>query len=146
MADVHTPSDFRAWIADLIASDFRTQDALARAVGMTSSPFGGQVRAKGTLGAETLLRLAIATGRDPLWVLRLGKKEALADLLESLFVGGRKRIGAHEQALLETWESLHEDQRKVIRDMLALFVRQNAAGPPAATAPRRRARARAASR
>lgn len=101
-------AEFTAWVEKLIRERFRTKRALASAVGLTESPFGRGVIA-GSLGVDSLLRLAMAAETHPSVVLRLAGKAELADLIERLYGPGRDALTESERQVLEAWARLPDD-------------------------------------
>ena len=67
---------------------------------MSLSAFSRGVRNEGTLNVEHCLRLARATGEDPLQVLRLADKDSVADILDDLFGPPRPSLSDDDRALL----------------------------------------------
>ena len=108
-------SEFREWVETLVREKFRTKRALATAVGLTESPFGRGVEA-GSLGVESLLRLAMASETHPSMVLRLAGKGDLADLIERLYGPGRDALTESQRTLLELWDRLPDEESR--RNML----------------------------
>ena len=122
--------EFTAWVERLIRDKFRTKRALASAVGLTESPFGRGVEA-GSLGVDSLLRLAMAAEAHPSDVLRMAGKGEIADLIERLYGPGRDALTEPQRQLLELWARLPDPEAR--KSMLfTLRAIGNAAAHPVA--------------
>jgi hypothetical protein len=108
-------AEFTAWVEKLVRDRFRTKRALASAIGLTESPFGRGVEA-GSLGVDSLLRLAMASEAHPSFVLRLAGKKELADLIERLYGPGKDALTESQRTLLELWDRLPDEESR--RSML----------------------------
>lgn len=78
-------SELEEFIRSQISRRFLKVGRLAKAIGLTHSSFTRGVRDHGTLGLESLLRLAQVTNTPASDVLRIGKKAELAALIEQLY-------------------------------------------------------------
>lgn len=93
--------DFAAWVARQVTTRYGSNKRLADAIGLTLSGFLRGVAA-GTLGTESLLRLAEETGESADVLLRLAGKTEVAERLTRLYgvpVDGSPRV-VQEAALL----------------------------------------------
>jgi transcriptional regulator with XRE-family HTH domain len=94
---------------------YGTAQKLADAIGMSLSAFSRGVRNSGTLGVESLLRLALATGEPPSTVLRIAGKRDVADLVEHLYGTARsstRGLSGQEQELISLWNGLSRDAQE----------------------------------
>jgi plasmid maintenance system antidote protein VapI len=93
-----------------------TAGRLAEAIGVALTTLSRGMEL-GTMGADTLLRLAHVTGRDPSDVLRLAGKSDWADLIEALYGPPRPvqrpEIAAVAQAL-EAWDRAYVEALRVM--------------------------------
>lgn len=88
---------------------YGTAQALADAIGMSLSAFSRGVRNAGTLGVESLLRLAVETGEPPGKVLRIAGKGDVAELIERLYGTAHASLGGvsgQERELIGLWKDL----------------------------------------
>jgi hypothetical protein len=76
---------FSEWVQTVLDKQFDgVRERLAEAIGVTLTTLSRGMEV-GTMGADTLLRLALVTGRNPSEVLRLAKKDDWADLIEQCY-------------------------------------------------------------
>lgn len=106
--------NFRQYIASL-TDRYGTARAVAALIPMSESAFSRGVRNEGTLSEENLLRLAEAVGDNPLEVLRIAGKGAVADIIERQFGKPRAPLSATDRALL----ALPDDAKQ----QMLIFVR-----------------------
>jgi len=113
----HPPTSLSDFLDSLLPT-YGTAQAVADAVGVTLSPFSRGIR-QGSLGTMTLLRLALKTHTSPSLLLRLSRKEKLADLLERLY--GKPRgdaLSDEEEQHLARLRALPRLERQRVYDFL----------------------------
>lgn len=122
---------FQEWVQGLIDQRFRTASALAAAIGMECSPFTRGVKV-GTMNLVNLLKLAQVAEEHPSTVLRLARKGAEADLLETLYGSGLEALRPSQRELIETWERIPAEIRPALQVVLQHAQDDAAADAPAA--------------
>lgn len=124
---------FGQWVEAVLNQRFGgVRERLAEAIGVTLTTLSRGIET-GTLGADTLLRLALVTGRDASEVLRLAKKAEWAALIEECY--GQPRPVA--PAIREIVALLEEGRLYMAPAIAALLktVEAQSATTPADTAP-----------
>jgi hypothetical protein len=96
---MHAMSEFERWVGELVTHRYGTAGRLAFLIGISESAFSRGVKT-GTLGVESLLRLALETGEPVGDVLRRAGKAAVAALLDDLCGESAARLTGREQRLL----------------------------------------------
>ncbi|HXI11337.1 MAG TPA: hypothetical protein VNM92_01660 [Thermoanaerobaculia bacterium] len=78
-------NDFRAWVQSVIDRDYGgVAGRLAQAIDISLTTLSRGMEL-GTLGADTLLRLSLVTGRNPSDLFRLASKPEWAELIEQCY-------------------------------------------------------------
>jgi len=101
-------TELERWVAALVADRYETAGRLAKLIDMSDSAFSRGVR-NGTLGIESLLKLARETGESPDVVLRMAGKAAVADLLADLYGNQTVRPSARELRVIQAYRALPKD-------------------------------------
>jgi hypothetical protein len=112
-------TDFQKWLEQLVVERYGSNEALAKALGITNSGF---LRAKksGKTSTEFLLRLARETGRDASDVLRLAGKGGVAALIESQY-GEPRPVPAPVRELIDLLEKTPAYAPSVLRVVRAVL-------------------------
>jgi hypothetical protein len=129
ITSIMTEESFKDFIERWI-DRYGTAQALADAIDMSLSAFSRGVRNAGTLGVESLLRLAEQTGEDPSKVLRIAGKGDVARLIEQLY--GRHsqfiRPSRKERDFLALWNALGTDAQKPLMALIDRLSADNSKG------------------
>lgn len=107
-------TDFERWINQVIVDRYGgVNQRLADAIDISLSVFL-RSKPRGSFGTETLLRLAVETGKPGSWVLRLAGKGETADLIESLYGPSAAKaapLTAEERELLRLLRGMEDGPR-----------------------------------
>lgn len=115
-------------LADYVAAlvrEYGTQEAVAKALGVTSGSFFRQVR-NGTVGLEPLLKIARLRGEHPRRILELARKQDWADLLESVYGCPAEPISAADRELMNLPQQY---KRSMLEGARALVATSDRASP-----------------
>lgn len=98
----------REWIDGLVKDRYKTDAALAKAIGMTESGFSRAVKA-GTFEIENCLRLADETGASAADVLQMAGKSQVHTLIERLYGKAQKSKDADAVKAFDLFSELESD-------------------------------------
>lgn len=99
---------------------FKTQTALAEAIGISQSRLGRVMRGEYSLEVANCLRLAKVAGERPSVVLRAAGKADVAELIEETYGPGRVTLSKTERDLLDKWAAIPADMREPFRTLIDL--------------------------
>lgn len=108
----------REWITGLVATRYKTEGAVARAIGMTESGFSRAVKA-GTFDVENCLKLAHATREPAPKVFELAGKSDVDLLIQHLYGPPPKTAQSREAANLAVLYDQIQDRG--LQDALTLL-------------------------
>lgn len=100
-----------------IAGNWRSQQQLADAIGMSLSAFLRAAK-NGTMSTENCLKLAQVVGENPSKVLRLARKDDVAELIEQLYGKAIVPLSDEERELLDAWKALTPRARTSFRTLM----------------------------
>jgi hypothetical protein len=130
---------FRTFIARL-KHRHGTSSAIAEAIGMSLSAFSRGVRLEGSFGVEKCLEIAKLAGEEPSRVLRLAKKERIADLIEELY-GPERELYGRAREVGRRWLVLNsEEAKEAVYVLLAALAAASTGSESAALQQRRHSR------
>lgn len=119
-SESESTASFRRYIESKIAQQYGTAQNLASKIGLSVSAFLRGVKI-GTLGLDTLFRLAYEFGDPPGKMLRLAGKGDVADLLDRLYGPTRedaRSLTGSQREILTIWTELDSAERE---PLLLLF-------------------------
>lgn len=110
--------DLRALLQSLIDTTYGTQDALAKAIGISPSRISRVLKNPDSLAVANCLRLAKVTGLSPDEIFRAAGKTEIAELIHELYgpaatPSGRERVLAEmSEETLQTFRNLMDQMAK----------------------------------
>lgn len=116
--------DLRELLQSLIDTIYGTQDALAKAIGISPSRISRVLKNPDSLAVENCLRLAKATGISPDEIFRAAGKSEIARLIQELY-GAAVLRGPEHQA-----PEMSEETRQAFRHLLELMNKDAAGKAP----------------